>query len=65
MTITRTVTVRDHEVYVRTIEVPDETPATEPFTAITGGRRTAALTAAGGVLVVVLALMPEIVRIFH
>lgn len=65
MTTTRTVTVRDHEVFVRTVEVPDETPASEPFTAITGGRRAAAFTAAGGIFVIVLALMPVIVSIFH
>ncbi|BDZ48089.1 hypothetical protein GCM10025867_03300 [Frondihabitans sucicola] len=63
MSLTRTVTVHDHEVTVRTVEVPDE--KTESFTAITGGRRTAALTAAAGVFVVVLALMPEVVRLFH
>lgn len=64
MAYTRTVTVVDHEVFVRTVEVPDEIPA-EPFTAITGGRATAAFTAAGGLLVVALALMPAITALFH
>ncbi|GAA4679220.1 hypothetical protein [Frondihabitans cladoniiphilus] len=63
MTMTRTVTVHDHEVTVRTVEVPDEKP--EAFTAITGGRRTAACTAAVGVLVVVVAVMPVAVNLFH
>jgi hypothetical protein len=63
MSISRTVTVHDHEVTVRTVEVPDE--KAEPFTGITGGRRTAAGTAALGVFVVVLAVMPAIVNLFH
>jgi hypothetical protein len=63
MSVTRTVTVHDHEVTVRTVEVPEE--KAEAFTAITGGRRTAALTAAVGLLVVVVALMPAFVGLFH
>lgn len=63
MSITRTITVHDHEVTVRTVETPDE--ASEPFTAITGGRRTAAFTAAAGLFVVVLAVMPAVVQLFH
>lgn len=66
MTTTRTITVRDHEVSVRTVTVTDEVSAgIEPFTAITGGRRTAAFTAAGGLFVVALALMPLLVNVFH
>ena len=64
MSFTRTVTVIDHEVYVRTVEVPDESP-TEAFTAITGGRRTAAFTAAAGLFVVALALMPVLTAVLH
>ncbi|GAA4267234.1 hypothetical protein [Frondihabitans peucedani] len=63
MSITRTITVRDHEVTVRTVEEPDA--HAEPFTAITGGRRTAAVTAVAGVLVVVVAVMPAVVQLFH
>jgi hypothetical protein len=66
MSTTRTITVRDHEVYVRTIEVPDEKPAKRaPYTAITGGHRTAVWTAAAGILVLVVALMPTFVGLFH
>ncbi|KQQ28737.1 MULTISPECIES: hypothetical protein [unclassified Frondihabitans] len=64
MSFTRTVTVIDHEVVVRTVEVPDEAPA-QTFTAITGGRRTAAFTAAGGLFVIALALMPAVTAAFH
>ncbi|RKR76198.1 hypothetical protein [Frondihabitans australicus] len=65
MSITRTITVRDHEVTVRTVEVPDEAPAREPFTAITGGRRTAAWTAAVALFVAAVALMPTVVAAFR
>ncbi|MCU1527042.1 MAG: hypothetical protein JWP75_805 [Frondihabitans sp.] len=64
MTTTRTVTVHDHEVFVRTIEVPDEVSQAS-FSEITGGRRTAAITASVGILVVVVALMPTITNFFH
>jgi hypothetical protein len=63
MSITRTVTVHDHEVTVRTVEVPDDDH--QPFTAITGGRRVAAFTAAAGALVVAIAVMPAVVQLFH
>lgn len=65
MTTTRTITVRDHEVFVRTVTVPDEAPAEAPFIAITGGHRTAAWTAAGVLLVAAVAFMPSIVALFH
>jgi hypothetical protein len=65
MTTTRTITVRDHEVFVRTVTVPDEGPSDAPFTAITGGHRTAAWTAAAALLVGVAAFMPSIVALFH
>ena len=67
MATTRTITVHDHEVFVRVVEVPDEissVPAV-PFTAITGGSRTMAYTAALGVLTLAVALMPTIVGLFH
>jgi len=63
MSVTRTITVHDHEVTVRTVEVPDE--KVESFTAVTGGRRTAAFTAAAGLLLVAVALMPAFVGLFH
>lgn len=65
MTMTRTITVTDHEVLVRTVEVIDEAPVQEPFTAITGGPATAAYTAAAGALVLVVAFMPAITALFH
>jgi hypothetical protein len=64
MATTRTVTVHDHEVFVRVIEEPEETSHAR-FRGITGGRRTAALTAAAGILVVVVAFMPTITGFFH
>ncbi|ARC58148.1 hypothetical protein AS850_13775 [Frondihabitans sp. 762G35] len=64
MTTTRTITVHDHEVSVRTVVVPDE-PKAAPYTAITGGRRTAAWTVAVGALVVAVALMPALTALFH
>lgn len=71
-TTTRTVTVRDHEAFVRTvtIDTPDVADATKgkreaEYTAITGGRRTAALTVVVGVVVVVVALLPAIAQLIH
>jgi hypothetical protein len=45
--------------------VPDEAPPATTFTAVTGGHRTAAWTAAAALLVGAVAFMPSIVALFH
>jgi hypothetical protein len=62
MATTRTITVHDHEVVVRTVEVPDETV---PNALFRGGRRGTVFAVGIAGTIAAAALLPAIVDALH